>query len=1415
MNLKVQRATEQRVKFDKDCIDIPSEVLQARDDGKLAFFCGAGISIDTGLPGFNCLFEKVCIEMRVGKEDKKKYNKIIDIERKFTALEKDYPRMRKEVIEILSIAVEDPNSLNTHKAILQLAQHEDHMHLVTTNFDDRFDQAARDREYNWGIDIAPKLSVPHPDRWNSLVYLHGKITDEDKEGSGLVLTTGDYGRIYLTERQASRFITELVRNFNILLIGYSAEDTMIRYLFEAFAAEEDENKSKDKGFYKQIWAFAAYKKETEREVRNKWDAMGIDPILYDEDYGKRHEPKPKPKHKLLHNTLRKWHNHIEHSFNDRVNKLIDSLQSEPDNENTERVLWAIQEPGTYKNIEKLTYDLDHEHIFIKWLDKLKPEFLQNDLRHLLSKLRLGTSHKTLRDLLDILRPKLPKQGRDILTLKLPKDTLQHWISNNLHLPKLLMWLIDNYDFLDENLRTRIDEKINRSMQTTQGNNNLDKTSLINWQKLILSSSTNTDLHLIVDEVVDSVQSLQKAKAGIITQQAVFRRFLDSIDPVITPSKSPSFEYRQARQRRAKDVITPSKSLSFEYTLQFTVEYKKNSDAPIQSEMEKLRHLYAYPGNLEIINASLLKALQLSEYIRRAPSKDKQDHSTSIRRSVKDHDQNDFSTASYATHIWLVRDVIGEVLKKDKKRAYTILDNWLLQPYPVFQRLYLHICIEDKTIAQDKLDHIADWLCSEDNLWQFGIKSELCRFLRKAAHRLSTTKLDAICIKILQGPSQRLRKQWQSAYKENQRMFGEDVSDDVIKKRLSIKVKLEKRLRLAGLKQNDDLALSKSLLLSKCTKKWKELQEEAKKEGYEESGKHLDFQKSVEKRLKDLLEAPEEERLNLLRNSLKYFAMLDIKMMPEKQEKQGEGMRRLISLFWDKHFDKLDAALRVLLDYEDEVADEHYLWLAVADKCIDTLRNRESTKYQENNPKNADSGTADEHLRKIVHLSLTMLDRLSDNVLTKLEDLPARMLREVVVLLSQDIPDKTNIQRTYLSVWKKIWRITENKQANTRGEYGVSCRNYGSGKTEIDFYGTAIKHPAGILTECLIAALDLDNERLKADGGIPAMLLPYFDMVFKADKKFSLWAYVVFAYWLRFLNKTDAKWCKEHLLPYFNPNVEESIAIWSGYVASKNIGTELKEDLLNDLIRLLTKKDLFSNLISLLEPNKKRFLELKKDKELIQIKKRFMFHVSFLCDRYSLKGKQKEKVHQVIDTFPNELLAELLPYFYRWREISFDEGEAYWEKRVEPFIDVYWPKNRNKQSPESNQHFYKILSLTGDAFPKAFDYLREPKLIQPFSSANEANESISASDVVPGPVDPFLAHPDPSNLARICKKYPKESLVMLRTAYKNILKPDNSWAFSDLRNLLKIIEETNKLSASEKKNLEALRQKFYPDQYPIV
>jgi hypothetical protein len=112
---------------------------------------------------------------------------------------------------------------------------------VTTNFDTYFEQADPSLRLGHEYHSAPILPIPKNDRrssWRSVVYLHGRLQNAGNDH--LILTSADFGRAYLTDAWAARFVARLFADFTVLFIGYSLNDPVLRYMTDAFAAEDAE-----------------------------------------------------------------------------------------------------------------------------------------------------------------------------------------------------------------------------------------------------------------------------------------------------------------------------------------------------------------------------------------------------------------------------------------------------------------------------------------------------------------------------------------------------------------------------------------------------------------------------------------------------------------------------------------------------------------------------------------------------------------------------------------------------------------------------------------------------------------------------------------------------------------------------------------------------------------------------------------------------------------------------------------------------------------------------------------------------------------------------------------------------------------------------------------------------------------------
>ena len=279
--------------------DIPERLLQAHEDGQVVFFCGAGISYPAGLPGFAGLVDRVYANRPV-PPDPIQQAEINDgrFDTAIGLLETEIVGGRKRVREALAEILLKPDLSNTaatatHEALLTLGKNrERRTRLVTTNFDRLFEAVIASGKLNIERFQAPLLPAPKK-RWDGLVYLHGLLSAKPSESEldRLVVSSGDFGLAYLTERWAARFVSELFRGYSVCFVGYSINDPVLRYMMDALAADRLLGESPP-----EMFAFGSFSKGKEEKCKNEWRAKNVTPILYREYR----------RHAYLHRTLRAW-----------------------------------------------------------------------------------------------------------------------------------------------------------------------------------------------------------------------------------------------------------------------------------------------------------------------------------------------------------------------------------------------------------------------------------------------------------------------------------------------------------------------------------------------------------------------------------------------------------------------------------------------------------------------------------------------------------------------------------------------------------------------------------------------------------------------------------------------------------------------------------------------------------------------------------------------------------------------------------------------------------------------------------------------------------------------------------------------------------------------------------------------------
>jgi len=228
-----------------------------------------------------------------------------------------------------------------HRSLLRLYVATEQVRIVTTNFDLLFEQAVKDE-----FDIMPEVflapALPLGRNFMGIVHLHGAVSRH----KDMVLTDADFGRAYLTEGWARRFLIDLFRHFTVLFVGYSHNDTIVSYLARALPKSEGGRR----------FALAE-----EDDNAQRWQVLGIEPIAY---------PKSgKHDYKALYDGVRLLAVTVRRSVLDWQREVTELAAKPPplSEEEADIIEDALKNPSTTRFFKNAARSPE----WISWLDKRK------------------------------------------------------------------------------------------------------------------------------------------------------------------------------------------------------------------------------------------------------------------------------------------------------------------------------------------------------------------------------------------------------------------------------------------------------------------------------------------------------------------------------------------------------------------------------------------------------------------------------------------------------------------------------------------------------------------------------------------------------------------------------------------------------------------------------------------------------------------------------------------------------------------------------------------------------------------------------------------------------------------------------------------------------------------------------------
>ena len=740
------------MQFVKGGPDIPERLLQAHEDGRVVFFCGAGISYPAGLPGFAGLVNKIfcCLNItpdpvQAAAIKAKRYDTAVGL------LETNFvggrQAVREKIGEILSPEKLTPNATATHDALLTLGKCREHRtRLITTNFDRLFEHVIAGDQPPVKRFEAPLLPIPK-NRWDGLVYLHGLLPKvyAGKNLDNLVASSGDFGLAYLTERWAARFVSELLRNFVVCFVGYSIDDPILRYMMDALAADRLLGESPS-----EMFAFGSYSKGEETVRANEWRAKNVTPILY-RNYRKHW------RHAYLHGTLHAWANTYRDGAHGKERIVIEYAMARPNTTTRQddfvsRMLWALSDPSGLP--AQRFADLNP----VPSLDWLEP-LCENRFRHT-DLIRFGVPPKANEDAnltFSLMRrpasydlaPQMALANAGARDSRYDKvmGHMARWLIRHLNDPSLLLRLVKQGGRLHEGLAVRIASRMDELAEMDlHGKHDELNRIRSNAPDAIPDSRMRTLWGLLLAGQV----KLDRPDFDLYKWQCRFERggLTTTLRLELREMLTPRVSLRDPFTWRFDDDEDDDEPEHIRQLVDWDIVLSASHlDGPLHELKDNERWVTALPTLLTDFTGLLRDALDLMSDLGGAD--EKRDLSYSSQPSISEHTQN-HSFRDWTILVDLNRDAWLATAGESRERARLVADTWSRIPYPLFRRLAFFAAAQGDFVPHgDGLK----WLLMDEKWWLWSIETqrETMRLLVALAPRLEEDELVRLEHAILAGP----------------------------------------------------------------------------------------------------------------------------------------------------------------------------------------------------------------------------------------------------------------------------------------------------------------------------------------------------------------------------------------------------------------------------------------------------------------------------------------------------------------------------------------------------------------------------------------------------------------------------------------------------------------------------------------
>jgi hypothetical protein len=180
-------------------------IVKAKQNNKLVIFAGAGVSMDSGLPNWNTLVEAFQSEI-----DEKEGDPL-----KAAQLHFNHRRKKENLDRLKEILKYKQTKFNLiHEQIVLLSPY----HIITTNFDDHFEQIINKEHLKYSI-VKKDADLPDCKTNSFLVKMHGDIAEKN-----VVLKKDDYDHYQDNFPLIKGFVEGIFATNLVLFVGFSFDD---------------------------------------------------------------------------------------------------------------------------------------------------------------------------------------------------------------------------------------------------------------------------------------------------------------------------------------------------------------------------------------------------------------------------------------------------------------------------------------------------------------------------------------------------------------------------------------------------------------------------------------------------------------------------------------------------------------------------------------------------------------------------------------------------------------------------------------------------------------------------------------------------------------------------------------------------------------------------------------------------------------------------------------------------------------------------------------------------------------------------------------------------------------------------------------------------------------------------------------